>query len=258
MNLESVLINKAKKNELGHFYILETPSLEGEAPLRLFQFIENFVHSYYRDVEGITPLQNILDYPDVYILGNTFRDDEENEDKAFKVEDAEAFARFFEFKSVGSKRKIAIITEAHRVNTIVANKWLKLLEEPNGNSTIFMLNPRGGQLLPTIHSRAIHLRLNSQSNSLDFTLWNEFSKDLRTLSLSAFLDKYTKSKQELSFWVNELIRWESSQTEEFTSKEELINWLKLFQEMELFHQPSATKWTLFYSFLKENISSRLN
>jgi len=258
MNLESVLINKAKKHELGHFYILETPSLEGEAPRRLFDFIESFIHRYYKEVEGVPALQNLMDYPDVYVLGNTFKEDEEKEEKAFKVEDAEAFARFFEFKSVGSQRKIAVITEAHRVNTIVANKWLKLLEEPNGNSTIFMLNPRGGQLLPTIHSRAIHLRLNSQSNSLDFTLWDEFSKDLKALSLSAFLEKYTKGKQELGFWVNELIRWESSQTEEFTSKEELIRWLKLFQEMELFYQPSATKWALFYSFLKENISSRLN
>lgn len=257
MNLGDLLIQKAKKNELGHFYILETPSLEGEAPKRLLEFMENFIHRYYKEVEGMKiDLSNLMDYPDVMVLGNTHEEDKE--EKAFKVDEAETLSRFFEFKAVQSKRKFAIITEAHRVNTIVANKWLKLLEEPNGNSTIFLLNPRGGQLLPTIHSRAIHLRLKAQSNSLDFTEWNEFIKDVGALTLAGFLERHTKAKIELSFWVNEYIRWESSQTEGFHSKTEFSKWLKTFQEMELFHQPSATKWTLFYSFLKEHVTSRLN
>lgn len=259
MNIKDILLKKSSNQELGHFYIVESSLPQHEAFDALMTFVHDFIRDYYQKIEGHKQsLVHLMDHPDVYVLGNTSDVDEEKSDKFFKVEDAEALSRFFEFKAVQGIRKFAVITEGHRINTTVANKWLKLLEEPQGTSTIFLLNPRRGQLLPTIHSRAIHLRLSSKSHEADFSDWNDFLNSLKTMTLSKFLEEYSRGEEELSFWVDQLIQWESQQIDKALPKEALGSWLKSFQEMETFHQPTATKWTLFYSYLKENVLPRLN
>lgn len=259
MNLQETLLKKAKEDTLAHFYIVETSAAPEEAHEVLFKFVHEFIRDYYQKVEGHKQsLTNLMDHPDVFVLGNTNDEEEEKNDKFFKVEEAEGLARFFEFKPVQGKRKFAVITDGHRVNTIVANKWLKLLEEPQGISTIFLLNPRGGQLLPTIHSRAIHLRLPTKHIPGDFSRWNEMIADLKKMTLSQYLENYSRGDESLTFWVNELIRWESEQTDQSRSKGALENWLKSFQEMEIFHQPTATKWSLFYSYLQEQVLPRIS
>jgi hypothetical protein len=259
MNLHDILLTKASKNELGHFYILETSAPPHEAFNALIEFVHNFIRDYYQKIEGHKQsLVHLMDHPDVYVLGSTQNENEEKSDKAFKVEESEGLARFFELKAVQGRRKFAVVTEGHRVNTTVANKWLKLFEEPQGISTIFLLNPRRGQLLPTIHSRAIHLRLPAKPDQSDFSDWNIFLKDLKEMSLSQFLEHYSKGGADISFWMYELIRWEAEQTDQALAKQELGSWLKSFHEMEVFHQPSATKWTLFYSYLQKNVLPRLS
>lgn len=257
MNLHDILLKKAQNQELGHFYIVETSAPQHVAHEVLLKFVHEFIRDYYQKIEGHKQsLTNLMDHPDVFVLGNTNEDEDDKVDKFFKVEEAETLSRFFEFKAVQGKRKFAVITEGHRINTIVANKWLKLLEEPQGTSTIFLLNPYRQQLLPTIHSRAIHLRLPTKSDPLDFSEWNEFTSDVKNLSLAQFLEKYSRGDRDLTFWVNELIRWESEQTDKPTPKAQLATWLRDFQEMEIFHQPTATKWSLFYSYLRENVFLR--
>lgn len=257
MSQFDLLLTKAQNQELGHFYIVETSAPESEAFVQLLNSVHDFIRNYYQKVEGHKQtMVHLMDHPDVYVLGNLqdTEDDDKNE-KFFKVEEAEALSRFFEFKPVQGKRKFAVITEGHRINTTVANKWLKLFEEPQGTSTIFLLNPRGGQLLPTIHSRAIHMRLPVKKTSPEFSDWNELVSDLKQMPLSEFLENYRN--ENLSYWVNELIRWEAEESEGMDPKDKLLIWLKTFQEMEVFHQPSATKWTLFHSFLTENVLPRV-
>lgn len=260
MNLSEILLKKAAAEALGHFYIVETSGPENIAHDKLLSFVHSFIKDYYQKVEGHKQsLANLMDHPDVFVIGNlSSEDDDDKSDKFFKVEEAETLNRFFEYKPVQGKRKFAVITEAHRVNTIVANKWLKLLEEPQGVSTIFLLNPRKGQLLPTIHSRAIHLRLPSGPVAFEATEWNELLADMKSMSLSQFLENYSRGERDLNFWVGELIRWESEQSDQPVAKDNLKTWLKSFQEMEIFHQPTATKWTLFYSFVKENVLARIH
>lgn len=256
MNLQKILLEKGRQNKLGHFYLIETSSESLEAQKDLEKFVHDFIKTYYHEVEGHKQsLDNLMDHPDVFVLGNTSHI-EDQESAFFTVEEAQGLNRFLEFKAVQSRRKFAVITEAHRINNIVANKWLKLLEEPHGEITIFLLNPRRQKLLETIHSRAIHLRLPYQPALSDKTVWNEFIHAVKELSLSQFLEKYSKSEMDLTFWTNELIRWEAEQADQPLAKKALNDWLKSFQEMELFHQPTATKWSLFYSFLKQHVLPR--
>jgi hypothetical protein len=259
MKLHDILLKKAELQELGHFYIVETAASIEVSHEKLLTFVHDFIREYYQKIEGHKlSLTHLMDHPDVIVIGNTNEDEDDREEKFFKVEEAESLNRFFEFKPVQGKRKFAVITEGHRINTTVANKWLKLLEEPQGNSTIFLLNPRGGQLLPTMHSRAIHLRLPTKPETLDFSEWNEMLGNIKEMTLSQFLEKYNKKNQDLSFWVNELIRWEAEQNDKPAPKADLGTWLRSFQEMETFNQPPATKWSLFYSFVRGHVLERLN
>ena len=54
-----------------------------------------------------------------------------------------------------------------------------------------------------------------------------------------------------------MVKWEAEQLGHVEGKISLTEWLKTLQEMETFHQPSATKWTLFYSYLQKHILPRL-
>lgn len=258
MNTLDILKEKAKKNELAHFYIVESAGSEDEALKRLMDFVHGFIRDYYHQVEGAKQsLTHLMDHPDVYVLGN-LPDTEEKDSHFFTVAEAEAFSRFFEFRPVQGKRKFAVITEGHRINTIVANKWLKLLEEPQGITTIFLLNPRGQKLLDTIHSRALHLRLPVSITPASLEDWHSFILEIKQNSLSQILELHQKSDLDVSYWTQKLILWESQQLDQTQGKIALDEWLKMLQEMEVFHQPSATKWTLFYSYLHEHVLPRLS
>lgn len=252
MKLAETLLTKARENKLAHFYIVESAEAEDLAASSLVKFAHEFIRDYYQKIENQKmSMAHLMDHPDVYVLGNT--DAEEKETKAYTVEESEAFARFFEFRAVQSKRKFAVITEAHRVNVTVANKWLKLLEEPQGEVTIFLLNPRRLRLLETIHSRALHLRLPVGKTETDQSEWQNFLNESKGLSLSQFLEKFSKGERDLNFWTSEWARFETANDKNPESKLAMTQWMKKLQEMEVFHQPSATKWTLFYSMLNEHI-----
>jgi hypothetical protein len=256
MNLNDILIQRAKNNKLAHFYLIESPAPEEQSFVSLISFVHHFIRQYYRLVEEHPrKMDHLMDHPDVYVLGNLPQTQERGE-KFFTVEDCENLARFFEFKSVEAKRKFAIVTEGHRINSMVANKWLKLLEEPLENCTIFILNPRGNKLLDTIHSRAQHLRLSPDKMTFSQGVWENFVQESKTLTLSQFLEKNNKSVQDVSFWTNETIRWEAQMFDNAEHKLALTRWIKKLEELDTFHQPSATKWTLFHAYLCEHVFNR--
>jgi hypothetical protein len=175
---------------------------------------------------------------------------EESSDKMFKVEQSELLNRFFEFKPIQSKRKFAVITQGHRVSQVVANKWLKILEEPLGHSTIFLLNPKRQKLLSTLNSRAIQLRIRSDSHQVSEIDQAFFTKSLET-GFAEFLENQSSPQEHFSQRLIQLIEKESL-SHAGRSKFELIEWLKKFQEMENFNQPSATKWYFFKKFLDDS------
>lgn len=256
MKIEEILLKKAKENKLAHFYIVEVAASQEESSEKLYQFVHHFIRDYFHQIEGQKmSLDNLMDHPDVLVMG--MKQDEKKEAAFYSVTEAEELSRFFDFRPVQSKRKFAVIPDAHRVNPTVANKWLKLLEEPPQEATIFLLNPRKNKLLATIHSRALHLRLSSPKGITDQTEWNDLMADLKEMGLSQFLENYSKGEYPLSFWMNELLQWESERNDDPEAKIALEKWVKTYEEMEIFHQPTATKWTLFYSHLKEHVLPRL-
>lgn len=77
-------------------------------------------------------------------------------------------------------RKVAIVYEADRMNVESANAFLKTLEEPPRDTTIFMLSTRPNDLLPTIRSRCISLRVDSDPEPVDDPEWAAWLEDFKS------------------------------------------------------------------------------
>jgi DNA polymerase III delta prime subunit len=258
MNWGHLLFEKASKKQLGHFYILETSLSPDVAYEKLLEFVTQFIKDYFQKIDHLKQnSSNLLDYPDVFMMGN-LPEYQDKKDPNYVVSDAEAMIRYFEFRPVQGSRKFAVIPEGHKLTNQVANKCLKLLEEPNGNSTIFLLNPRGQKLLDTIQSRGLTLRISFQKEKTANSNWTSFIQKSATQNLADFIESNQKTDFDVAYWTQEWATWEAEHPEDINAKQAVIDWLKNLQELETFHQPSATKWTLFYGVLKLYVFNRLS
>ncbi len=75
--------------------------------------------------------------------------------------------------------KVAVVFEADRMNGAAANAFLKTLEEPPAGTTIFMLSTRPNDLLDTIRSRCISLRVDSETELLADEDWRKWIDDFK-------------------------------------------------------------------------------
>ncbi len=71
----------------------------------------------------------------------------------------------------GDRGKVTIIYEADRMNIPTANAFLKTLEEPPRDTTMFLLTQRPNDLLDTIKSRCVQMRVDCQPRPLDDEEW---------------------------------------------------------------------------------------
>ena len=86
--------------------------------------------------------------------------------------------------------------------------------------------------------------------------FEKFIKDCRQMGLAQFLETYQKDTLGINYWVEKLVLWETDRPDGHEAKQALGMWLLKLKEMETFHQPSATKWTLFYDLLKTHVFPR--
>jgi len=68
-------------------------------------------------------------------------------------------------KPIKGKKKVNILTEAHRMNENSANAFLKVLEEPAGSNIFILLTSNMNALLPTIKSRCQILKFSMLSRA---------------------------------------------------------------------------------------------
>lgn len=73
-----------------------------------------------------------------------------------------------------AERKVAAIYEADRMNATAANAFLKTLEEPPLDTTIFLLTSRPYALLETIRSRCLNFRLPTKLDDITDLEWQSW------------------------------------------------------------------------------------
>lgn len=105
-----------------------------------------------------------------------------------------------------SDKKIAVLSEAGKMNIEAQNAFLKVLEEPVPATYIFLLAGHAQQLLPTIFSRVVPIYFNGSSpqpTPLEF-----LSPFLETTDISERLRLWLKSgptKEEVRPWLEKVI-----------------------------------------------------
>ncbi len=82
--------------------------------------------------------------------------------------------------SIMGGAKVAIVYEADRMNVQAANAFLKTLEEPPSGTTIFMLTTRPNDLLDTIRSRCISLRVDCAPAPINDEAWTQWIENFKT------------------------------------------------------------------------------
>lgn len=74
-----------------------------------------------------------------------------------KVDAIRAFAQTLQKRPYEGKNRVAIVVDAHRMNTSAQNALLKGLEEPGAATILILLVPNARAVLPTIASRCLRL-----------------------------------------------------------------------------------------------------
>ncbi len=74
-----------------------------------------------------------------------------------KVDAIRAFAQTLQKRPYEGKNRVAIVVDAHRMNTSAQNALLKGLEEPGPQTILMLLVPNARAVLPTIASRCLRL-----------------------------------------------------------------------------------------------------
>ncbi len=74
----------------------------------------------------------------------------------------------------GTRGKVALIYEADRMNVPTANAFLKTLEEPPRDTFMFLLTQRPNDLLDTIKSRCVQMRVDCPPRPLEDEEWAQW------------------------------------------------------------------------------------
>ena len=106
-------------------------------------------------------------------------------------------------KPTAGEHNMAVIADADTMTTRAQTRFLKTLEEPPEGTVIMILSENSEELLPTINSRCVNIRLYDVSGSDSTEGTEEAEKILRMIinreyfaDVKAELDKAVKSRQD--------------------------------------------------------------
>jgi DNA polymerase-3 subunit delta' len=145
-----MLKNSLLKHRVAHAYLLEGIRGTGKKEIALLITKALFCDSL---LEGFKPCEtchncrriNSGNHPDVHKV--------EPDGLSIKKQQIQDLQEEFSKKGVESSRKVYMISDADKMSVSAANSLLKFLEEPNSQTTAFLLSEQPQQLLPTILSR---------------------------------------------------------------------------------------------------------
>lgn len=157
----------------------------------------------------------------------------------------EEIFKFLNYNAIELKRKFLIITNAEKLTDSSANKLLKTFEEPPIPLTIFLLNPFLSEVIPTISSRCIKLKLPLDTNK---ELISEIEWPLTFSDFANMLTTGEKSLEEVS-----RIIFAKSETSnlEYSKLAQIQSDLKSLEQDILYNGTMQGKAYRLYSCLEE-------
>jgi DNA polymerase-3 subunit delta' len=145
------LKGKFEAGRHSHAYLLSGPEGIGKKA-----FAKEFIQLMSASVTGAEFAIENEQYPDLLIITSAHSESSVKNEKdmmEINVAQMRQVNQFLSYKSYYGGHKAVIIENAERMNTEAQNCFLKTLEEPKGNTVIFLLSSKPELLLPTIFSR---------------------------------------------------------------------------------------------------------
>ena len=139
--------------------------------------LESVAHMLAAEILGIPP-DSTDRHPDIFTLRTrgkarqiTIGSESERSGGEWPPNSMRRFIHDLNLSPQAGSRKIGIVVEADRMNNNTANAFLKTLEEPPANTTLFLLTIRPYDLLDTIRSRCLNFRLPASLEKIDNPDW---------------------------------------------------------------------------------------
>ncbi|MEM8549629.1 MAG: DNA polymerase III subunit gamma/tau [Verrucomicrobiota bacterium] len=155
----AVLRQSLDRGRLPHAILLQGPSLQSLEAIAL-AFAGELLKS-----------EQPLKHPDLFSIRPA------NKMRQINAEHTRAMIRDIQHSSHQGGNKVALIYEADCLNNAAANAFLKTLEEPPADTTIFLLSTRPYDLLATIRSRCVSLRLPLELDRVGAADWQQWLAD---------------------------------------------------------------------------------
>jgi len=137
------------------------------------------------EILGISP-EKLENYPDVFYLRTRGKGRQINIGQSKERTHGEwppntmrRFIHDIHLTPRAGTRKVGIVVEADRMNDSTANAFLKTLEEPPNDTTLFLLTTRPYDLLDTIRSRCLNFGLPTEMDSVEIPSWKGWLNDYR-------------------------------------------------------------------------------
>lgn len=255
--LENILVSKAQKAELAHFYTI-TPSNESIS-------VSDFIQSTLLKIISKTDVVSLANHPDILQVSTTANS------YTLAHEDFLDFFDFLKTRPLFLKQKIVYIQDAHKVNLVLWNKLLKTLEEPEIDVSIFLLNPLRANFLATINSRTINITLDSDSGpstpkTSDFLKSIAHSEHFTDKSFLEFLKNQSIAKLLLDMkardfsedlFMGHWIRLANELSLDHKQYEEVIQTLKDYKLYKDFNNSQTFRLVFLCSMLKDKISGQV-
>jgi DNA polymerase-3 subunit delta' len=134
-----------EQNRLGHAYLISGPPGSGKRALA--SDLSNLVSGVHSDDVFSAPP------PGVHLAGP------ESKSRRIVIDQVRALEHVLQMRSANGHRKVAIISEADRLQPQAANAFLKTLEEPPNDSLLILLSSMPEVLPDTILSRCVSVPL---------------------------------------------------------------------------------------------------
>ncbi|MBD66076.1 MAG: hypothetical protein CME62_12770 [Halobacteriovoraceae bacterium] len=168
MELVDILAHKYSIGQMHNLYVLEANRVD------YHHFLSDFTHQLLtKIIKQLHSGQSVTNHQDILQVNLP------EGKKSYLVEQIQEIIKFLNFRPTELSRKFVIMDDAHALSIIGCNKLLKTWEEPEVKATFILLNPYRSELLPTLKSRSITIRVpiekKAESHEIDVLALSQMS-----------------------------------------------------------------------------------
>jgi|GEM_PF-3163224 hypothetical protein len=223
--LQKSLINRFKKDELAHFYLLRPHPHERDPQSALETWISQLLEQVWPQ-ERPSSSESFTQHPDFLLIDNP------SPSRAYQSKEHPGLLEWAKTQDYGPmelKRRWIIVHHAHTLTPSFCNKQLKTLEEPNKHTTIIFTDPQQSELLKTIESRAINIQIPFALNPRKLQragAQQDFITYLRSLPEGAGTHEAHQLAEALEGPIHEALEWTRSNSD---LERQILEWVLDFE-----------------------------